>query len=458
MSGWAREVLACAGFAAAFLLLFAAGEVLRRVCRWHPEATRKTVHLAGCLIAMLFPVFLRSAWSVAALCGTFAAVLLVAPRFRLLHSVNDVERSSAGAVTHPLAIFVCYVFAARLRAMVFYETAMLVLAFSDSSAALAGMAYGRRKYRVEGDSLKSIEGSAIFFLSAFIIVETVLLLATGLSRPDCILVALLIAVLVTLFEAISLHGTDNLFVPLGTIFILAKNTAPSTAELLFQFEALAATFAAAALIARPFRKITRPGLVAVGLGIYTAWGLVDFAWALPMFAALFLACRTDWILPAPADEEDACRVRTAFYLVLVPVLWLLAANLAWKWTGRAVQPLFYPGFLAAIAGQLLLSRRKTRSDAGLRDALPRRLADALWLWALLHAAGFFVFGAARAAEWAAAGGLALAAVLPLAALWQPFLQRWDGQWFPRIRLFLLLPLTALPNAAMFLWFGKELWP
>ena len=35
-----HEMLACAGFAVAFLALFAVGEVLRRVCRWNPEVTR----------------------------------------------------------------------------------------------------------------------------------------------------------------------------------------------------------------------------------------------------------------------------------------------------------------------------------------------------------------------------------------------------------------------------------
>ena len=47
--------------------------------------------------------------------------------------------------------------------------------------------------------------------------------------------------------------------------------------LVFQFEALALSFAVAMGLAYPYRKITRPGLVAIGLGIYTAWGLVGFA-------------------------------------------------------------------------------------------------------------------------------------------------------------------------------------
>ncbi len=78
MNTWLHEILGCAGFAAAFLLLFFIGEILRRVWRWNPEVTRKMIHLAGCLIAMLFPVFLRTVWSVLILSGAFAALLLAA--------------------------------------------------------------------------------------------------------------------------------------------------------------------------------------------------------------------------------------------------------------------------------------------------------------------------------------------------------------------------------------------
>lgn len=463
MTEFIHEALGCAGFAAAFLLLFFIGEVLRRVHGWNPEVTRKLIHLAGCLIAMLFPAVLHSSWSVLFLSCSFAAILLAAPRFNMLHAVNDVERStsSVGGVTHPLAIFICFFFAERLHMTVFYEIAMLVLAFSDSSAALTGMIYGRKKYLVEGDSRKSIEGSVIFFLCTFLIVEIMLLLFTGQTRIDCILLALLIAILVTLFEAISLHGTDNLFVPLGTVFILAKNMSPSTAELIFQFESLALSFAAAAVLAYPYRKITRPGLIAIGLCLYAAWGLLDFAWAVPVFAALFLICRTDWIIPEPANEEAAARVRLSFYLVVVPAIWILAANLTWKLTGSEVQLLFYPGYLAAIAGQLLLSRQKSRAAAGISDPFFRLTADAVLLWAGFQATGFFIFGMPHAAEWAAGGGLALASVILIAALYRPVLQHRNDisvKWFPRIRLFLVLPLTALPNAAMFCLYGRKFLP
>ena len=69
-----------------------------------------------------------------------------------------------------------------------------------------------------------------------------------------------------------------------------------------------------------------------------------------------------------------------------------------------------------------------------------------------------MFGAARVADWAVAGGLALAVVVVIAALYRPVLREWDEasqKWFPRIRLFLVLPLSSLPNAAMFCLYGRR---
>ena len=60
--------------------------------------------------------------------------------------------------------------------------------------------------------------------------------------------------------------------------------------------------------------------------------------------------------------------------------------------------------------------------------------------------------------WILFWGLALAVVVVIAALYRPVLHGWDEasqKWFPRIRLFLVLPLSSLPNAAMFCLYGRR---
>ncbi|WP_176011820.1 diacylglycerol/polyprenol kinase family protein [Victivallis sp. Marseille-Q1083] len=343
-----------------FLSLFLLGELLRKIWHLDGELTRKFVHFGGCAVAMLFPLLLSSQWSVFLLGIVFSLLIYLSARRGKLQSIHGVERKTLGGIYHPIAIYLCFLICSLLNKMVFYEIAIMVLALSDSMAALVGKSYGQRIYRVERDSRKSLEGSIIFFLLTFLVVHLSLLLLTGMGRLESVLTALLIAILVTLFEAISLGGADNLFVPLGTVFLLLKNVSPAIGEIGFQLLALALTALLLWLIVRPFRKIGFSGNIALILAAYTGWGLVDFYWMLPILYGVLLICRTGWIVDTPEDPEEVYRVQPAFYLVVVPVGWVLAANLAGKLYTPAMPPWFFPPYAAALVGQLAILRLRKR--------------------------------------------------------------------------------------------------
>ena len=135
--------------------------------------------------------------------ATLAAVFALAARTDLLPSLHDVERKSRGVEYYPLAVALTF-FLTQGRPWL-YLAALLVLAIGDASAALVGSRYGRIRYEVE-QSEKSLEGSAVFLLVAFLAIHLPMLLMTDLPRPICVLAALLVAILVTGFEAISLEG------------------------------------------------------------------------------------------------------------------------------------------------------------------------------------------------------------------------------------------------------------
>ena len=341
----------------AFALVFLLGEFLRRKVKISPEASRKTVHIGGCLVALTLPAALKSHWSVLVMAIIATLAILVGKRRRLLPSLDDVTRETRGSIYHPIAIYLCFLIAQLLQRPSYFVIAMLVMGLSDSIAALTGVAYGRKKYLVEGADTKSIEGSVCFFLSTFIIVEIALLLFSPDGRLDCILVALLIAILVTMFEAISLQGADNLAVPLGTIFILAKNTPPDTSAILIQFAVLAIALLYAAVVAYPFAKVSSTGVLSMALAIYTAGGLVNYRWMLPMAVASFAFCQTRWFIQEGTPPN---RARPAFYLLVVPIFWILCANFLMK---KAASPelaspnWLFPSFITAVISQMLLSRR-----------------------------------------------------------------------------------------------------
>ena len=100
---------------------------------------------------------------------------------------------------------------------------VLPMAYGDASAAIIGEKYGKRQYHVF--TKKSLEGSAAMFLVSFLSLEASLLFfSTIYSLPMHILTlaALPVALVVTLAEALSPLGFDNITVPMlgSSIFLL----------------------------------------------------------------------------------------------------------------------------------------------------------------------------------------------------------------------------------------------
>jgi hypothetical protein len=231
---------------------------------------------------------------------------------------------------------------------VFYLISVLTLTISDSLAALAGTQYGVITYEVE-EGRKSLEGSLVFFFITFLCVHLPLLLLTDFGRLESVLIALVIAILVTGFEAISLKGSDNIFVPLGTFFILVKMTRYPLGDTVEQtgilfliiFVSFALTFV---------QKVLKPsGLIGLMLTNYAAWSLCDFSWFLPLLMAQLLLYALVLRFRQQVPEDiTGYQVKGLFYVVIVPVALIFFANASGEY-----QRLYLP-YVAAIVSQITL--------------------------------------------------------------------------------------------------------
>ena len=185
--------------------------------QWHPEWQRKMLHVALGLTALSFPWLFAAAWPVFAICAVGALILFalrITPylRQRLGRSLHDVNRNSAGELLFVLAI--ALLFSLTYRAPIYYVVPLAILTGADSAAALIGAHWGRHRYQMP-DGHKSWEGVAAFALTAFAITALLLRWLTLLSWPTLLLVAISIALVTTLLEAIAWNGLDNLLVPVG---------------------------------------------------------------------------------------------------------------------------------------------------------------------------------------------------------------------------------------------------
>lgn len=408
----ARAAIAGAGF----LLLFAIAEAWRALRNPPVEWTRKLVHFVGGLIAAAFPWLFVSHWTVLVLGVAFFLILWGTRRLGLLQSVHGVTRHSEGGLYFPVAIYLLFIIAAGRP--VFYLISILALVVSDTVAAVLGSAYGRMGYMVQRDR-RTVEGSVVFFLSTFLICHLPLLLLTNTPPLLSVLVGLQLAMLVTMFEGISIRGNDNLIVPLLTYFLLLKLPQNEPEFLAYQIGAQLAIMALVALMAWRYQFLTASGAMAFMLFLYGAYSLGGEEWTVgPGIAMLaytvYYLTRSRSTQGAAADPRY--QVVAAFYVAIIPALLFVANNVLETMfripTLRAVDP-FYAVFLGAVASQLALVVYHTDPAVKRGGRWPASVLvlAALAAFLLVVPLGLFVSAVDRSESMIAAAAVVLAAVL-----------------------------------------------
>ncbi|MCX7758784.1 MAG: hypothetical protein N2169_04140 [bacterium] len=193
--------------------------------KFNTEVSRKFVHISSGLFSLTFPFIISNHFSLLILSILFSLLIFVMKyKTDNLKSVTNIDRKSIGEVLFPISIYLLFVFSEKYY---LYFISVLVLSISDALAALIGKKYGMINIKVENDQ-KTLEGTITFFLITFIIVEIPLLVMTDIDKIACLLIALMIAVLITMLELISIYGMDNMLVPIGTLFILHRTTQTDT--------------------------------------------------------------------------------------------------------------------------------------------------------------------------------------------------------------------------------------
>jgi len=207
-----KEIISVLIISTSYIGIFVIAELWRKFGRPDPEKTRKFVHLCSGAICLTFSYLLQSHFTVLLLAASFAAIIWITSKKGWLNSVHGVSRESSGGIYFPIAIYLTFLIANVTEQPHLYLISILVLAVSDTLAALIGISYGNKKFEVEDDK-KSLEGTLAFFFATFILVQLCLLLLTDMGRPETVLAGLYVAILVTAIELLSLGGADNLFIP-----------------------------------------------------------------------------------------------------------------------------------------------------------------------------------------------------------------------------------------------------
>lgn len=201
--------VACLGVGALIYL----GELLQHRYNYHPEITRKFIHISVATFAATWPLFMS--WGDI---GSVSILLffgvLISKRLAFFHSIYDVKRLTWGEIFFPVSIGM----SALLQAdTLTYVAAMLHLGLADGLAAIIGTLFGgHHRYKIFGHT-KTRAGTITFFICSFMII---LFCGVLNGAQDSWLTLLWLPALATVFENVGIAGADNFIVPMLIVLSL----------------------------------------------------------------------------------------------------------------------------------------------------------------------------------------------------------------------------------------------
>lgn len=320
--------------------------ILQRRRNVHPEIARKLVHIGAGLIALSIPWLFSEVWPVILLTVLASAAMVLLKSVRALRegvgqATGAVLRKTLGEVLFPVAAGLLFVWSAGDRLL--YTIPLLILTFADASAALIGVFYGVHRFTTD-EGAKTLEGSLAFFQVALLATLTPLLLFSTTGRVEVLLIALLMALLSMLLDAIAWWGIDNFLIPVLS-FLALRAFLKMPVELLAVQLVLTLGLMAFVILWRKRTTLNDSAILAAAIYGYLCWTLGGLIWMLPP-AILFVT----YTRLAPPDARSRQRPHT------VPVVLSVgAAGLFWLVLAAALQqPLFFYPYMLTFAAQLAM--------------------------------------------------------------------------------------------------------
>ncbi|MCW4046999.1 MAG: phosphatidate cytidylyltransferase [Candidatus Bathyarchaeota archaeon] len=197
------------------------------------KTSRKFLHIMIGNLSFLIPLFTLNSFPLNFpffVAAPFVLITFLASPYSPIHALNERLGGLTGITEegHYLGL-VYYAFSYTLLAVFFASrpyiiaAGILPMAYGDASAAIIGEKYGKTRYRIF--TTKSLEGSAAMFTASFLSLEASMLFFSHiyfLPIQTLTLAATEVASAVTLAEAFSPIGFDNITVPMlgASLFLL----------------------------------------------------------------------------------------------------------------------------------------------------------------------------------------------------------------------------------------------
>lgn len=211
------------GLIIAYVYIFsvlAVAEWLRRRRGYGGDFTRKFVHIGVGMLIWLVPFLFDRPWLFVFASLTFVVLNLLDWRYGYFSAMAAGDRANLGTVYFPLA--------AAVVAIIFWNqpplmvAALMPLTWGDGLASVIGRKFGAHEYVVL-DHVRTLEGSATFFIASSVATWLALWLVTGppeITPAEAVPTAITVALASTMVEAVSPWGLDNLTVTAASTALL----------------------------------------------------------------------------------------------------------------------------------------------------------------------------------------------------------------------------------------------
>ncbi len=216
-------------------------------------------------------------------------------RFNVFYSIRQSRQQSWGIFHFPVSYTILIVLLFPTYNDIIFVS-MLIFGISDSLAAIIGSIFAKTYYKLTSDE-KSVLGSVIFFItSTAIIFSYPIYFIEESSLPtlfnsilDAFLLAFSVSLILTVTEAISSRGSDNLIVPIFSAALLYIFWNTSQLNLTEQFTLGVVLSAVIALISIGFKFLTNNGSAATFILAAFILGLGGWKWAVPIMTFFILS-------------------------------------------------------------------------------------------------------------------------------------------------------------------------
>lgn len=182
------------------------------------ETSRKFIHIMLAnwwFIAMHF--FTNVFWA-SLVPMSFVFINYISYKKNLISVMERKEQDGLGTVYYAISLLIISIIAfGIIKKPEIGLCPILIMGYGDGLAAVIGKSIKSYEYKIL-ETKKSIAGSTTMFLISFIILA-IFLYTTGNNL--WILKSIILAVILTIVEAISIKGTDNLTIPVLACIILA---------------------------------------------------------------------------------------------------------------------------------------------------------------------------------------------------------------------------------------------